>query len=59
LELFIPLTEQSMDKFQAMTLFVRIVETGGIARATEGLHIEASMDARDPVGSSHLRSVHS
>ncbi len=28
-----------MDKFQAMTLFVRIVETGGIARAAEGLHI--------------------
>lgn len=28
-----------MDKFQAMTLFVRIVETGGIARAAESLHI--------------------
>jgi LysR family transcriptional regulator, regulator for bpeEF and oprC len=28
-----------MDKFQAMTLFVRVVETGGIARAAEGLGI--------------------
>ena len=28
-----------MDKFQAMTLFVRIVETGGISRAAESLHI--------------------
>lgn len=29
----------AMDKFQAMTLFVRVVETGGIARAAEGLGI--------------------
>lgn len=28
-----------MDKLQAMTLFVRVVETGGLARAAEGLHI--------------------
>jgi LysR family transcriptional regulator for bpeEF and oprC len=28
-----------MDKFQAMTLFVRIVDTGGIARAAESLGI--------------------
>lgn len=28
-----------MDKLQAMTLFVRVVETGGIARAAEGLRI--------------------
>jgi LysR family transcriptional regulator for bpeEF and oprC len=28
-----------MDKFQAMTLFVRIVEVGGIARAAESLQI--------------------
>jgi LysR family transcriptional regulator, regulator for bpeEF and oprC len=28
-----------MDKFQAMALFVRIVETGGIARAAESLGI--------------------
>jgi LysR family transcriptional regulator, regulator for bpeEF and oprC len=28
-----------MDKFQAMSLFVRIVETGGIARAAESLRI--------------------
>jgi LysR family transcriptional regulator for bpeEF and oprC len=29
----------AMDKFQAMSLFVRVVEVGGIARAAEGLHI--------------------
>src|SRR6185503_17468149 len=28
-----------MDKLQAMTLFVRVVETGGIARAAESLRI--------------------
>jgi len=28
-----------MDKLQAMTLFVRVVDTGGIARAAEGLRI--------------------